>query len=133
MGAASVVVWSPALKRIPADEWQVGDHTHSLRNDIDTSAYAAAPSVAIPGFDRRAGEVVIGTVAGLRRVKDLPHLVRAAATLPPHVRLVIVREGPAHAENGDGAAACGMAERPVLTRYLAASQHRTSGGEGARG
>ena len=31
----------------------------------------------IPGFVRRPGEVVIGTVAGLRKVKNLPRLVRA--------------------------------------------------------
>ena len=31
------------------------------------------------GFERRPGEVVIGTVAGLRAVKNLPRLVRAFA------------------------------------------------------
>ena len=44
-----------------------------------TALYAGKPDPkAIPGLQRRKpGEVVIGTLAGLRAVKDLPMLVRA--------------------------------------------------------
>ena len=43
----------------------------------------------------RPGEIVIGTVAGLRAVKNLPRLVRAfAAMTHRQARLVIVGEGP---------------------------------------
>ena len=50
-------------------------------------AFARPPEPdAIPGFERRPGEVVIGTVAGLRAVKNLPRLVRAFAAHAPQGR-----------------------------------------------
>ena len=73
----------------------------------------------IPGLERREGEVVIGTVAGLRKVKDLPRLVRAVAALPTHVRLVIVGQGPERAAIAAEAAACGMADRLVMPGFMA--------------
>src|SRR3546814_15224506 len=90
-----------------------------IRNGIDTAAYEAPPSVAIPGLERRPGEVVIGTVAGLRKVKDLPRLVRAVAALPANVRLAIVGEGPERAAIAAEAAACGMADRLVMPGFMA--------------
>ncbi|WP_146130808.1 glycosyltransferase family 4 protein [Sphingopyxis lindanitolerans] len=117
--AQSVVVPSTLLQRIAADEWHAESRTRLIRNGIDVAAYAAGPSVPIPGFERRAGEVVIGTVAGLRKVKDLPRLVRAVAALPPGVRLVIVGEGSERAAIGAEAAACGMADRLVMPGFMA--------------
>lgn len=117
--AAGVVVPSTLLAGIAADEWKLPpDRIHLIRNGIDVAAYAAAPSVPIPGFVRRPGEVVIGTVAGLRKVKDLPRLVRAVAALPPHVRLVIVGEGPERAAIAAEAAACGMTDRLLLAGFM---------------
>jgi len=116
---AAVVVPSTLLQRIAGAEWKAGDRTHLIRNGIDVAAYARGPGVPIPGFERRAGEVVIGTVAGLRKVKDLPRLVRAVATLPPNVRLVIVGEGPERAAIAAAAAACGMADRLVMPGFMA--------------
>ena len=116
--AQSVVVPSTLLRRIATDEWKAGARTHLIRNGIDVAAYAKGPSVPIPGFERRDGEVVIGTVAGLRKVKDLPRLVRAVAALPPHVRLVIVGEGPERAAIAAEAAACGMADRLVMPGFM---------------
>ncbi|WP_447953382.1 glycosyltransferase family 4 protein [Sphingopyxis chilensis] len=117
--AMGVVVPSTLLQRIAADEWGAGPRTHLIRNGIDVAAYAKGPSVPIAGFERRDGEVVIGTVAGLRKVKDLPRLVRAVATLPPHVRLVIVGQGPERAAIAATAAACGMADRLVMPGFMA--------------
>lgn len=117
--AQAVVVPSAQLERIARDEWKVGGRTRLIRNGIDVAAYAAPPAIAIPGFERRAGEVVVGTVAGLRKVKDLPRLVRAVAALPPHVRLVIVGEGPERDAIRAGAAACGMADRLVMPGFMA--------------
>lgn len=117
--AAAVVVPSTLLQRIAADEWKAGARTHLIRNGIDVAAYARGPDVPIPGFERRPGEVVIGTVAGLRKVKDLPRLVRAVAALPPHVRLAIVGEGPERAAIAAEAAACGMADRLVMPGFMA--------------
>jgi glycosyltransferase involved in cell wall biosynthesis len=71
------------------------------------------------GFERREGEIVIGTIAGLRAVKDLPLLVRAVAQLPDHVRLVIVGEGPERDEIEAEAIACGITGRVLLPGFLA--------------
>lgn len=117
--AQSVIVPSMLLQRIAAAEWGAGDRTHLIRNGIDVAAYGHGPSVAIPGFERREGEVVIGTVAGLRKVKDLPRLVRAVASLPQNVRLVIVGEGPEREAIRAEAAACGFADRLVMPGFMA--------------
>ncbi|MGN7929036.1 glycosyltransferase family 4 protein [Sphingopyxis sp. 22461] len=117
--AEALVVPSALLERIAADEWGARRRTVLIRNGIDVAAYEAKPSVAIPGLERREGEVVIGTVAGLRKVKDLPRLVRAVAALPAHVRLVIVGEGPEGAAIAAEAAACGMGERLVMPGFMA--------------
>lgn len=117
--AQSVVVPSALLERIAADEWGAGSKVRLVRNGIDVAAYAKEPSVPIPGFERRDGGVVIGTVAGLRKVKNLPRLVRAVAELPANVRLVIVGEGPERAAIAAEAAACGMADRLIMPGFMA--------------
>ena len=117
--AQSVIVPSTRLKRIATEEWGAGDRTQLIRNGIDVAAYGDGPAAVIPGFARRAGEVVIGTVAGLRAVKDLPRLVRAVATLPANVRLVIVGEGPERAAIAAEAAACGMTDRLTMPGFMA--------------
>lgn len=119
--AEALVVPSTLLQRIATDEWGAGDRTELIRNGIDVAAYAVGPSIAIPGFERQPGEVVIGTVAGLRKVKDLPRLVRAVAPLPANVRLVIVGEGPERDAIRAEAAACGMTDRLVLPGFMAES------------
>lgn len=115
--AEALVVPSRLLERIAADEWHAR-HVKLIRNGIAVGAYAAGPSVAIPGLDRRDGDIVVGTVAGLRKVKDLPRLVRAVAALPPHVRLVIVGEGPEREAIMAQAAACGMTDRLVMPGFM---------------
>ncbi|HMO77385.1 MAG TPA: glycosyltransferase [Sphingopyxis sp.] len=117
--AGALVVPSVLLEGIAADEWGARRRTQLIRNGIDVAAYAQAPSVGIPGFDRRDGEVVIGTVAGLRKVKDLPRLVRAVAALPDPARLVVVGEGPEKEAIRAEAAACGLGDRLVMPGFMA--------------
>ena len=117
--AQAVVVPSTLLQRIAAVEWKAGGRTHLIRNGIDIGAYQPPPDVAIAGFQRREGEVAVGTVAGLRKVKDLPRLVRAVATLPANVRLVIVGEGPEREAIRAEAAACGIADRLIMPGFMA--------------
>lgn len=117
--AEALVVPSALLQRIAADEWGAAQRTQLIRNGIDVAAYAGGPTAEIPGFERRPGDVVIGTVAGLRKVKDLPRLVRAVAPLLANVRLVIVGEGPERAAILAEAAACGIADRLVMPGFMA--------------
>lgn len=114
----ALVVPSTVLERIAVDEWGKRRRVQLIRNGIDVAAYAKGPSVPIPGLERREGEVIIGTVAGLRKVKDLPRLVRAVATLPANVRLVIVGEGPEREPIASAAAASGMADRLVMPGFM---------------
>jgi glycosyltransferase involved in cell wall biosynthesis len=63
---------------------------------------------------------VIGTIAGLRAVKNLPRLVRAFAAMNmKNARLVIVGEGPESEAIVAEARRCGVADRLVLPGFLA--------------
>jgi glycosyltransferase involved in cell wall biosynthesis len=94
--AAALVVPSHTLEAIALNTWkQPRARVHRIANGIATRRFIAKPDPdAIPGLKRKPGEVVIGTVAGLRPVKNLPMLVRSAAGVAGRVRLVIVGEGP---------------------------------------
>ena len=118
--AYALVVPSQTLERIAQRSWkQPAGRLHRIPNGIDTALYAAKPDPkAIPGFRRKHGEVVIGTLAGLREVKDLPALVRATGGVSARVRLVIVGEGPERERIMDAAEAMGMEDRLLLPGFL---------------
>jgi glycosyltransferase involved in cell wall biosynthesis len=95
--AFRLVVPSTVLERIARDVWaQPADRVERIANGIRTREYArTGDEAAIPGLDKGPEEVVIGTLAGLRPVKNLPRLVRAFAAMKArNVRLVIAGEGP---------------------------------------
>lgn len=118
--AHALVVPSRTLETIALRSWrQPAARVHRIANGIATGAYAVKPDPkAIPGFRRRPGEVVIGTLAGLRAVKDLPMLVRAAAGVSVRIRLVIVGEGPERDHIVAAAEAMDMAGRLHLPGFL---------------
>ena len=88
-------------------------------NGTATALYAKKPKPnAIPGLKRKPGEVVIGTLAGLREVKDLPMLVRAVGGMSTRVRLVIVGEGPERQAILDTAERMGMGDQLVMPGFL---------------
>jgi glycosyltransferase involved in cell wall biosynthesis len=95
-GAQALVVPSNRLERIAICAWgQSCGKVHHIPNGIDVAAYATRPFPdAIPGLDRSDGRIVVGTLAGLRAVKNLPRLVRIAAPLKDRMTLVIVGGGP---------------------------------------
>lgn len=62
-------------------------------------------------------EVVVGTIAGLRAVKNLPRLVRAFAASGIGGRLRIVGEGPERARIAEEAAGRGVADRVALPGF----------------
>lgn len=115
--AQHVIVPSTTLEGIARDVWKV-PHPIRIPNGIDVAAYAKPPAPdAIPGLVKREGEVIIGTLAGLRAVKNLPRLVRAVAPIA-NARLVIVGDGPERNAILAQAARCGMADRLVMPGFL---------------
>lgn len=124
--AKAVVVPSHVLERIAREAWGQALPVRRISNGIDVARYAKPVAGAIPGFARRKGEVVIGTIAGLRAVKDLPTLVKVFAGLPAHARLVIVGEGPERETIAAEAERLGVAERLTMPGFLS-DPHRYVG------
>ncbi|MGX7953139.1 glycosyltransferase [Tsuneonella sp. HG249] len=94
--ARALVVPSETLEEIALTTWQqpIG-RVKVIPNGIDVEAFARTPpDDAIPGLIKRPGEFWVGTMAGLRPVKNLAALVRVCAPLPECWHLVIVGEGP---------------------------------------
>jgi len=116
----ALVVPSHTLEQIALKVWKQPDsRVRRIPNGIDVAAYAKRPQKgAMPGFQRRDGEIVIGTLAGLRAVKNLPRLVRAVAALDRPVRLVIVGEGPERAAIAAEAARLGLGDRLLMPGFL---------------
>lgn len=92
--AAALVVPSRVLERIASRVWkQPGSRIVAIANGIDTAKFARKPRPSSLRIVKRPGERWVGTLAGLRPVKELPSLVEAFARLPEHWNLVIVGEG----------------------------------------
>jgi glycosyltransferase involved in cell wall biosynthesis len=92
---SALVVPSHTLERIALEEWdQPRTRVRRIPNGIDTRRYAKKPKPdVLPGLVKRKGEFWAGTLAGLRKVKNLPELVRATAFLGDEWQLVIAGEG----------------------------------------
>lgn len=108
--ASALVVPSVKLERIAQAAWaQPADKVRLIRNGIDVARYAAAPAPdAIPALRRIPGKLLVGTLAGLRPVKNLLRLVRAVAPHRDRLQLVIVGEGPEREAIEAQARACGI-------------------------
>lgn len=94
--ASALVVPSQRLEGIALSQWaQPRSRVRLIGNGIRTEAYLASPPAdAIPGLPKPVGAKWLGTLAGLRAVKNLPRLVRAFAAMPQDWHLVILGEGP---------------------------------------
>jgi glycosyltransferase involved in cell wall biosynthesis len=118
--ADALAVPSHILEGIARQTWkQPAERVHRIPNGIETRLYTRDPDPkAIPGFVRQPKEIVVGALAGLRTVKNLPMLVRAMGGIPNRFRLVIVGEGPERANIQQAAAAMGIADRLVMPGFL---------------
>jgi glycosyltransferase involved in cell wall biosynthesis len=93
-----VVAPSQTLVAVARDEWQVAvDRLFYVPNGVDPARYKTIDSR--PGasrFARHPGEVVVGTLAGLRPEKRLDVLIEAAAKVRQSmaIRVVIAGSGP---------------------------------------
>ncbi len=119
--AHRLVVPSERLERIALGEWkQPRGRVDRIPNGIPVARYRRAEKPAIPGLAPGEGEIVIGTVAGLRAVKNLPRLVRAFAAMSEKIaRLVIVGEGPESERIAAEARRLGVAARLHMPGFLA--------------
>jgi L-malate glycosyltransferase len=118
-GAAHLVVPSARLEKIARAAWARAPVR--IANGVPVAAFARPPEAgAIPGFERQGNEVVVGTVAGLRAVKNLPRLVRAFSRMgDKQARLVIVGEGPESERIAAAARERGVAARLLMPGFLA--------------
>ena len=119
--AAALVVPSRRLEEIALDAWQQPRRrVHRIANGIATAAYGRRPRPdALPRVIKRRGELWLGTIAGLRAVKNLPRLVRAFSTLPEPWQLVILGEGPEREAIRAEALRLGVAHRVHLPGFVA--------------
>jgi glycosyltransferase involved in cell wall biosynthesis len=90
-----LVVPSERLERIALDAWkQPPSRIVRIPNGIDTARFARRPAPGSFRVVKREGERWVGTLAGLRPVKQLGDLVRAMTMLNEEWHLVIIGEGP---------------------------------------
>jgi glycosyltransferase involved in cell wall biosynthesis len=118
--ANALVVPSQTLERVALRHWrQPPERLKRIPNGIALDLYGVPPRPdAIPGLVKQEGETIIGTLAGLREVKDLPMLVRACAGLNSRFQLVIVGEGPEYQAILDQAEAMGIEDKLILPGFL---------------
>ena len=114
-GTHCVVVPSFTLVAIARDIWRLDpSKIRHIPNGVDCALFAhAGDPTAAPGFVRRPGELVIGTVAPIRREKNLARLLRAFAQLKHRglARLLIAGDGADRPALESLAASLGIAAR----------------------
>jgi len=93
--AHALVVPSRILEGIAHSAWNLRhDKVRRISNGIDTTKFAKPAKPGAFRVVKREGEFWVGTLAGLRAVKQLPMLVEACASLPENWHLVILGDGP---------------------------------------
>ena len=119
--ASALMVPSQRLEDIALNIWQQPRwRVQRIANGIDTAAYRAKPKRdALPRLIKRPGELWLGTLAGLRAVKDLPAMVRAFSGLPEEWQLVILGDGPEREAIVAEAMRLGLAHRVHLPGFVA--------------
>jgi len=118
--AAALVVPSKTLEAIALGVWQQPRaRVQRIPNGIDTRAFAApAKRDLLPGLIKHKDEKWIGTLAGLRKVKQLEVLIQAMKLVPPDWQLVIAGEGPERAALLAEAEALGVEDRVHLVGFV---------------
>jgi glycosyltransferase involved in cell wall biosynthesis len=117
-----VVVPSRHLETLASKVWRLpAAQIAYIPNGVDTARFAEPDRNAIPGFIRHPGELVIGTVAPLRREKNIARLLRVFAELrsPDPLRLVVAGDGVERVSLESLAADLGIADRVIFTGNVA--------------
>jgi L-malate glycosyltransferase len=117
-----VVVPSRVLEDFARRVWKLpAAQVAYIPNGVDVGRFADPARDAIGGFIRRPGELVVGTVAPLRREKNIGRLLRVFASLDPSLpaRLVIAGDGAERQALTRVAGEFGIAERVIFTGRVA--------------
>jgi L-malate glycosyltransferase len=117
-GDVRVVVPSQTLYRVATTTWRLAPRVvQYIPNGIDAERFAVPPDRdLVARLGATAGQLIIGSLGGLRPEKNLARLIRVFAALPSGLpaRLVIVGEGPAMASLTALTSALGVADRVAL-------------------
>lgn len=119
--AQGLVVPSQRLEHIARTAWkQPAAMVKRIPNGIPVFAYGRKPKPdVLARVIKHPGELWLGTLAGLRAVKNLPRLVRAFAPLPEAWQLVILGEGPEREAIRAEAVRLGVGHRVHLPGHVA--------------
>lgn len=119
--AGALIVPSRRLEAIALGAWaQPRWRVRRIPNGIPVADYGKKPRPdAIPRVVKRKGELWVGTMAGLRAVKNLPRLVRAVSRLPEEWHLVILGEGPERDRIRETALGLGIGHRLHMPGFVA--------------
>lgn len=119
--AQGLVVPSRRLEQIARTAWhQPAAMVKRIANGIPVFAYGRKPKPdVLPRLIKHPGELWLGTLAGLRPVKNLPRLVRVFAPLPEQWQLVILGEGPERDAIRAEAVRLGVGHRVHLPGHVA--------------
>ncbi|MFQ5533347.1 MAG: glycosyltransferase family 4 protein [Sphingomonadales bacterium] len=121
-----LIVPSRTLVDIATRIWRLGpEKVVHIPNGVDCDKFGQEPTAgAAPGFEKRAGELIVGTIAPLRREKNLPRLVRAFSRLDRHrpVRLLIVGDGPERASLETEIQVLDIADKVILAGHVEAPE-----------
>jgi L-malate glycosyltransferase len=117
-----VVVPSLCLADLACRVWHLpAARVAYIPNGVDAARFSSPVRDTVPGFTRRPGELVIGTVAPLRPEKNIGRLLRVFARLAdlPRLRLVIAGDGVERAALEQLAVELGIADRVIFTGQVA--------------
>jgi glycosyltransferase involved in cell wall biosynthesis len=93
---ALIVVPSRLLEHLAREVWRLpAERVAYVPNGVDVARFSSPARDIAPGFTRRPGELIIGTVAPLRPEKNVGRLLRIFATLDSSLpaRLLVAGDG----------------------------------------
>lgn len=117
-GKSKIVVPSKTLLSIAEDTWRFrSNKVCYIPNGIDCNRFAVQVQDQPPVLRNRDDEILIGTVASLRAVKNVARLLRLfAAVRGDHpTRLIIVGDGPERSKLCSLANELGIADQTLFT------------------
>jgi glycosyltransferase involved in cell wall biosynthesis len=120
--ADRIVVPSRTLRQLITTKWKLdaGRVAH-IPNGVDCHRYPEwADAASVPGFVKQKDELILGTVAPLRAIKNIFRLIRAFSKVEcqSKLRLLIVGDGTERAKLVAEVSKLGLADRVFFAGHL---------------